>query len=61
MCTVPNYDTYGKITDWETTCAKSGKACPCGKNTVSCPDPNDAASAAQRVPDSGSQEVPMRK
>ncbi|CAJ1413767.1 unnamed protein product, partial [Effrenium voratum] len=42
VCTVPNYDTYGKITDWETTCAKSGKACPCGKNTVSCPDPNDA-------------------
>jgi hypothetical protein len=49
-CPVVNYDKDGKLTSFMTLqCVKEGDACPCGKNTISCPDPNDVA---QRDPNS---------
>lgn len=42
QCYVVNYDKYGKVSDFETQCVQKGSACKCGKNTESCPDPNDA-------------------
>ena len=40
-CNVVDYDKNGVVTGFSTQCVKEGKACPCGKNTISCPDPND--------------------
>jgi hypothetical protein len=52
-CPVVNYDKDGKLTSFMTLqCVKEGDACPCGKNTISCPDPNDVA---QRDPNSWTQ------
>ncbi|CAL1131607.1 unnamed protein product, partial [Cladocopium goreaui] len=40
-CNVVDYDKNGVVTGFSTQCVKEGTACPCGKNTISCPDPND--------------------
>ena len=40
-CDVVDYDKNGVVTGFSTQCVKEGTACPCGKNTISCPDPND--------------------
>ena len=40
-CNVADYDKNGVVTGFSTQCVKDGTACPCGKNTISCPDPND--------------------
>lgn len=41
-CLVVDYDKNGEATGFSTQCVKEGQSCPCGKNTLSCPDPNDA-------------------
>ncbi|CAK8996347.1 Uncharacterized protein SCF082_LOCUS4750, partial [Durusdinium trenchii] len=41
-CLVVDYDKNGEATGFTTQCVKEGQSCPCGKNTLSCPDPNDA-------------------
>ncbi|CAL1131614.1 unnamed protein product [Cladocopium goreaui] len=41
-CLVTDYNKDGEPTGFSTQCVKEGTACPCGKNTISCPDPNDA-------------------
>ena len=40
-CNVVDYDKNGVVTGFSTQCVKEGTSCPCGKNTISCPDPND--------------------
>jgi len=41
-CSVTDYNKDGEPSGFSTQCVKEGTACPCGKNTISCPDPNDA-------------------
>ena len=40
-CSVTDYNKDGEPSGFSTQCVKEGTACPCGKNTISCPDPND--------------------
>eukprot|EP00438_Fugacium_kawagutii_P011909 Skav219190 [mRNA] locus=scaffold648:714947:718070:- [translate_table: standard] len=41
-CRVTDYTKDGTVAGYSTQCVKEGTACPCGQNTISCPDPNDA-------------------
>jgi len=41
-CPVTDFDKDGSITGFSTQCVKQGNPCPCGKNSISCSDPNDA-------------------
>ena len=45
-CLVVDYNKDGLPSGYSTQCVTEGTACPCGKNTVSCPDPNDATERA---------------
>ncbi|CAJ1429530.1 unnamed protein product [Effrenium voratum] len=41
QCTVRDYTARGKLESVSTLCVNLGNKCPCGKNTLSCSDPND--------------------
>eukprot|EP00933_Yihiella_yeosuensis_P013153 TRINITY_DN1231_c0_g1_i2.p1 TRINITY_DN1231_c0_g1~~TRINITY_DN1231_c0_g1_i2.p1 ORF type:complete len:1693 (+),score=314.93 TRINITY_DN1231_c0_g1_i2:75-5153(+) len=41
-CDVEDYSITGTISGMSTLCITKGGKCPCGKNTLKCPDPNDA-------------------
>ncbi|CAE7212893.1 unnamed protein product [Symbiodinium natans] len=42
QCDVLDYTTTGKKSNITTQCVNKGIKCPCGKNTLTCADPNDA-------------------
>lgn len=42
QCDVLDYTTSGKKSNITTECVNKGRKCPCGKNTLTCADPNDA-------------------
>eukprot|EP00439_Symbiodinium_sp_Y106_P035275 s3413_g4.t1 len=42
QCDVLDYTTSGKKSNITTQCVNRGIKCPCGKNTLTCADPNDA-------------------
>eukprot|EP00439_Symbiodinium_sp_Y106_P003634 s3280_g1.t1 len=41
-CSVVDFSTTGQVTGFSTACVAPSNPCPCGKNSLSCPDPNDA-------------------
>ncbi|CAE7034080.1 unnamed protein product [Symbiodinium sp. CCMP2456] len=41
-CSVVDFSTTGQVTGFSTACVAPGNPCPCGKNSLSCSDPNDA-------------------
>lgn len=47
-CRVTDYSKDGTVAGYSTQCVKEGTACPCGKNTVGCPDPNDVPRPSSR-------------
>ena len=40
-CSVVDFSTTGQVTGFSTACVAPSNPCPCGKNSLSCPDPND--------------------
>ncbi|CAE7204518.1 unnamed protein product [Symbiodinium natans] len=42
QCDVLDYTSTGKPSNTTTQCVNQGVKCPCGKNTLTCADPNDA-------------------
>ena len=50
-CSVTDYNKDGEPSGFSTQCVKEGTACPCGKNTISCPDPNDVTWHCRMSPD----------
>ncbi|CAE7535945.1 Retrovirus-related Pol polyprotein from type-2 retrotransposable element R2DM [Symbiodinium microadriaticum] len=42
QCDVLDYTTTGQKSNVTTQCVNQGVKCPCGKNTLTCADPNDA-------------------
>jgi len=42
-CEVDDYTQLGKLANVSLQCVNKGVKCPCGKNTLTCPNPNDAS------------------
>lgn len=44
QCDVRDFTAAGKVAGLSTVCVSRSTKCPCGNNTLTCPDPNDAES-----------------